>query len=192
MHIETLAVHAGHHPDPTTGAVNPPIYLSTTFAREADGTLPHGFMDARSDNPTRNELGVLARRARGWGDGDRLLVRDGGDRGGVSVHAPGRARRRAAGRHDGSGQAAARSDGGLGTGQEASVDMTERPRCGGRGPRRYTRLIWIETPSNPALAVTDIARVSAIALARPARVASATTPGPRRCCSVPWRSAATW
>ena len=56
MRIETLAVHAGHHPDPATGAVSPPIHLSTTFAREADGTLPHGFLYARSDNPTRREL----------------------------------------------------------------------------------------------------------------------------------------
>ena len=39
MRIETLAVHAGHDVDPTTAAVTPPIHLSTTFAREADGTL---------------------------------------------------------------------------------------------------------------------------------------------------------
>src|SRR5207244_10500245 len=56
MHIETLAVHAGHAVDPATGAVNPPIYLTTTFGRDADGTLPHGFLYARSDNPTRREL----------------------------------------------------------------------------------------------------------------------------------------
>ncbi|HET9038511.1 MAG TPA: PLP-dependent transferase, partial [Gemmatimonadales bacterium] len=56
MRIETLAVHAGHLVDPATGAVNPPIYLTTTFGRDADGTLPHGFIYARSDNPTRREL----------------------------------------------------------------------------------------------------------------------------------------
>ena len=54
--LETLAVHAGHSPDPATGAVSPPIYLSTTFAREPDGALPHGFLYARSDNPNRREL----------------------------------------------------------------------------------------------------------------------------------------
>src|SRR6185295_16190710 len=56
MRIETLAVHAGHAVDPTTGAVTPPIHLTTTFGRDADGSLPHGFIYARSDNPTRQEL----------------------------------------------------------------------------------------------------------------------------------------
>ena len=56
MRIETLAVHAGHAVDPATGAVTPPIYLTTTFGRDADGSLPHGFIYARSDNPTRREL----------------------------------------------------------------------------------------------------------------------------------------
>ena len=56
MRIETLAVHAGHAVDPATGAVTPPIHLTTTFGREADGSLPHGFLYARSDNPTRREL----------------------------------------------------------------------------------------------------------------------------------------
>ena len=54
--LETIAVHAGHTPDPATGAVNPPIYLTTTFARDAEGNLPHGFIYARSDNPTRRQL----------------------------------------------------------------------------------------------------------------------------------------
>ena len=55
-HIETLAVHAGHAPDAGTGAVSPPIHLSTTFARLPDGSLPQGFLYARSDNPTRHAL----------------------------------------------------------------------------------------------------------------------------------------
>ena len=42
MRIETLVVHAGHTPDPATGAVSPPIHLSTNYAREADGSLAPG------------------------------------------------------------------------------------------------------------------------------------------------------
>ena len=42
--------------DPATGAVSPPIHLSTTFARRPDGSLPQGFLYARSDNPTRHAL----------------------------------------------------------------------------------------------------------------------------------------
>ncbi|HET7422670.1 MAG TPA: PLP-dependent transferase, partial [Gemmatimonadales bacterium] len=55
-HIETIAVHAGHAPDAGTGAVSPPIHLSTTFARHPDGSLPQGFLYARADNPTRHAL----------------------------------------------------------------------------------------------------------------------------------------
>ncbi|MGH7668539.1 MAG: PLP-dependent transferase, partial [Gemmatimonadaceae bacterium] len=56
MHLETIAVHAGHAPDPVTGAVTPAIQLSTTFARQEDGTLPGGFLYARNGNPNRHAL----------------------------------------------------------------------------------------------------------------------------------------
>ena len=42
MKIETLAIHAGNHGDPTTGAVVPPLILSTTFERANDGSLVEG------------------------------------------------------------------------------------------------------------------------------------------------------
>ena len=62
MKIETLAVHAGHTIDPTTGAVTPPIHLSTTFERDIDGSYPHGHMYSRNSNPNRDALerGVAA------------------------------------------------------------------------------------------------------------------------------------
>src|SRR3954452_11846834 len=56
MHIETLAVHAGHEIDPATAAVTPPIHLSTTFAREADGSYRAGFLYSRYTNPNRAAL----------------------------------------------------------------------------------------------------------------------------------------
>src|SRR5258708_2944619 len=56
MHIETIAVHAGHLIDPATAAVTPPIHLSTTFAREADGTYRAGFLYSRYANPNRTSL----------------------------------------------------------------------------------------------------------------------------------------
>ena len=56
MRLETLLVHAGHAPDPATGAVSPPIHLSTNFAREPDNSLPHGYLYARSENPNRVAL----------------------------------------------------------------------------------------------------------------------------------------
>src|SRR3954471_4451601 len=56
MHIETLAVHSGHHPDPATGAVTPPIHLSTTFEREPDGSYRAGYIYSRYANPNRAAL----------------------------------------------------------------------------------------------------------------------------------------
>src|SRR5581483_2528226 len=53
MHLETLAVHAGHEIDSATAAVTPPIHLSTTFAREADGSYRAGFLYSRYTNPNR-------------------------------------------------------------------------------------------------------------------------------------------
>ena len=52
-HIETVAVHAGRHSDPVTGAVMPPIHLSTTFERNADGSYHDGYVYTRSENPNR-------------------------------------------------------------------------------------------------------------------------------------------
>jgi len=167
MRIETLAVHAGHHPDAATGAVSPPIYLSTTFAREADGTLPHGFIYARSDNPTRNEL----ERS--------LAVLEGGE---IAIaFASGMAATAAVfqsllpGEHVIApqdayyGTAKLLRDVMAGWGLASSfVDMTD-PHAVAQAVRPHTRLIWIETPSNPTLAVTDIARISAIARAAGAR-----------------------
>ncbi|MEY2963441.1 MAG: hypothetical protein RL754_702 [Bacteroidota bacterium] len=54
-HIETLAIHGGQHPDPTTGAVMPPIYQTSTYAQEYPGKHK-GFEYSRTQNPTRYAL----------------------------------------------------------------------------------------------------------------------------------------
>ena len=56
MCIETLAVHAGHEPDPSTGAVTTPIHLTTTFERDVDGGYRGGHIYGRSSNPNRTSL----------------------------------------------------------------------------------------------------------------------------------------
>src|SRR5262249_37795184 len=62
VRLETLAVHAGHEIDAATGAVAEPIYLSTTFQRDVEGTYSRGFTYSREDNPNRKALeeGVTA------------------------------------------------------------------------------------------------------------------------------------
>lgn len=55
-HFDTLAAHAGVRPDPITGALTPGIQPSTTYMREADGTYPKGYVYTRTENPTRRLL----------------------------------------------------------------------------------------------------------------------------------------
>lgn len=54
--LATKAIHAGYRPDPATGAVNAPIYASSTFAQDGVGALRGGFEYARTGNPTRAAL----------------------------------------------------------------------------------------------------------------------------------------
>ena len=54
--FETLAIHAGQEPDPTTGAVITPLYLTSTFAQDGVGGLRGGYEYSRSANPTRTAL----------------------------------------------------------------------------------------------------------------------------------------
>ncbi|MBV9497607.1 MAG: aminotransferase class I/II-fold pyridoxal phosphate-dependent enzyme [Acidobacteria bacterium] len=56
MHFETTAIHAANHPDEATGAIAPPLHLSTTYERTADGGMPHGFAYVRDGNPTQSRL----------------------------------------------------------------------------------------------------------------------------------------
>src|SRR5271154_5663327 len=54
--IETIAVHAGCEPDPATGALAPPIHLSTTFEHGPATEILHGYTYVRDENPTQDRL----------------------------------------------------------------------------------------------------------------------------------------
>jgi cystathionine beta-lyase/cystathionine gamma-synthase len=56
MKFETLSVHAGRDVERATGAVAPPIQMSTTFERDIDGEWSRGFSYGRADNPSRKPL----------------------------------------------------------------------------------------------------------------------------------------
>ncbi len=56
LHPETLAIHAGADPDAATGALALPLILATTFERAADGSYPHGYVYARTETPNREAL----------------------------------------------------------------------------------------------------------------------------------------
>ena len=165
MNPETIAAQAAHHPDPATGAVAPPIYLSTTFERDPDGEYSRGFVYSRSDNPNRRSLEHL------------LALLEGGDSGEAvaAAFASGSAatatvfQALAPGDHviapDDCYHGTARllrevfAPWGL---QTTFVDMTDPDNVQAAvGPN--TRMIWVETPSNPLLKITNIAEMAEIA-----------------------------
>src|SRR6185503_7296856 len=67
MRIETIAVHAGRAPDEATGAVTPPIVLSTTFERNPDLTYRAGHLYSRYSNPNRQALEACMAQLEGGG-----------------------------------------------------------------------------------------------------------------------------
>ena len=158
IRIETLAVHAGHAIDPATGAVSPPIHLSTTFERDAEGGYPHGFVYARSANPTRHalEAGLAALE-----EGDGAAAFGSGLAASSAI-----LQALAPGDHVIAptdvyhGMTKLLRDVFVRWGLEVSfVDMTKADEIT-KAVRPQTKLFWVETPSNPRLKITDIARVA--------------------------------
>ena len=158
--FETLAIHAGQDPEGLTGAVVVPIFQTSTFAQEAVGKHK-GYEYARTGNPTRTALEtcLAALEAGRWGlafasgmaatdaiahllsKGDHVVMCD-------DVYG-------------GTYRLFARVFDRLGVTLSA-VDM-RRLDAVRRAMRPRTKLVWIETPSNPLLKVLDIAALAEIA-----------------------------
>lgn len=160
MRLETLAVHAGHDVDPATSAVTPPIHLSTTFARETDGREHAGFLYSRYTNPNRASLeqclaalesGVAASVFSSGSAATMTLMQAVGP---SHVILPDDA-------YFGSIRLAREVLGPWGM-DVSTVDMRD-PRNVRAALKPTTKLVWIETPSNPLLTVVDIGAISAIA-----------------------------
>jgi cystathionine gamma-lyase len=161
--LDTLAIHAGQSPDPTTGAVMTPVYLTSTYAQSSPG-VHKGFEYSRSHNPTRFALEA------------NLAALEGGRHG--FAFASGLAATDCVLHLLDSGDHVVASDdlyGGtfrifdkvfrrLGIGFDL-VDMTD-PGNVERALRRETRLVWIESPTNPMLKIVDLRAVAALARAR--------------------------
>jgi cystathionine gamma-synthase len=157
MHIETLAVHAGHAPDPTTGAVTQPIHLSTTFERERDGSYPHGHIYSRSSTPNRTALEACLAQLEGGAGAAAFASGQSATHAILTTLAPG-------------DHVIAPGDAYYGTGKmlreifmpwgltASFVDLTDLAALE-RAITPKTKLVWVETPSNPLIRVTDIAAV---------------------------------
>jgi cystathionine gamma-synthase len=159
--LETLAIHAGQDIDPATGAVIPPIYLTTTFERQPDGSYPHGYFYTRTGNPNRTMLETCLAALEGGAD--CAAFASGLAATGVILQALG------PGDH-----VIAPDDAYFGVtrwlkeivapwGLETTfVDMRE-PNNVRDALRPNTKLVWMETPSNPLLKIANIAAIAEIA-----------------------------
>ncbi|MCV7086587.1 cystathionine gamma-synthase [Mycolicibacter hiberniae] len=167
--LSTTAVHSGFRPDPATGAVNVPIYASSTFAQDGVGGLRGGFEYARTGNPTRAALETAlaaveqGRFGRAFGSGmaatdcalramlrpgDHLIIPD--DAYGGTFRLIDKVF----------------TQWGVAYTPVALSDL-DAVRAAVTGT---TRLIWVETPTNPLLSIADIAGIAAIGKEAGARV----------------------
>ncbi|MEO7149609.1 MAG: PLP-dependent transferase [Rhodanobacteraceae bacterium] len=155
MKFDTLAVHAGAEPDMQTGALAPPLHLSTTFEHAPDGSLPHGLLYQRYDNPTQQRLQeALA----ALDDGERALFFSTGMAAGAAL-----LQALPAGTH-----VLMQDDiyhGYRVLGEQylsrwglnfSVVDMTRADQVRA-ALKANTVLLWAESPSNPLMKVIDIA-----------------------------------
>jgi cystathionine gamma-synthase len=156
-HIETLAVHAGRRVDPATGAIAPPIHVSSTFERDPGGGYSRGFSYSREENPNRRMLeeclaaleggkealafssGLAVSNAvlQGLEPGDHVLI-------GEDVYY---ALRTLIGDVFGKWPI-----------ETTYADLTDLAAFHA-ALRPNTRLIWLETPSNPLLKIVDLAAI---------------------------------
>ena len=167
--FSTRAIHAGYSPDPLTGAVNVPIYASSTFAQDGVGGLRGGFEYARTGNPTRQALEANAAsiesgtygRAFASGmaatdailraslrPGDHLVIPD--DAYGGTFRLIDKVFSQWGIEHT-----------------PAPVGDVDAIRA---AIRPETKLVWLETPTNPLLNIGDIAAVSEVAKGAGARL----------------------
>ena len=167
MKFETMAVHAGQESDPSTGAVMTPVYLTSTFAQEGVGRPRQGYEYSRTSNPTRKALqDCLAALENGtWGlafasgmaatdttlrilsAGDHVIA--GNDVYGGTFRLFDKILRR--------------------FGLDFTFTDTTDPENLAEAFTPDTRMVWIETPTNPLLAVSDIRAIAAMAKSHPNR-----------------------
>lgn len=161
MRIETLAVKTGMDPDGTSRAIAPPITLSTTFERGEDGSYPGGFDYSRSGNPNRAALEAALAALEG---GPEAVAFPSGMAATFSVIfslSPGDHVVAADDAYYGTGVLL--RDSFAKRGIEASfVDMTDLDAVRS-AMRPNTRLVWMETPSNPLIRISDIEAIAGIA-----------------------------
>ncbi len=168
MRLETIAIHAANHIDESSRAVIQPIVLSTTFERAEDGTFPGGHIYSRASNPNRTLLENVLAKLEGGADAAAFSS---GNAAGMSVFqslAPGTHIIAPDDMYHGLRNQLKLLFAGILTFDFIDINDSDvlesyiKPETG---------LIWIETPSNPLLKITDIKKVVAIAKQHDIKVA---------------------
>ena len=159
--FSSRAIHAGQEPDPTTGAVVPPIHQVSTYKQDGVGGLRGGYEYSRSANPTRTALeeciAALEGGERGFAFASGLAGEDTVLR---ALLAPG-------------DHVVVPSDAYGGTyrlfntvvrtwGVEHSIARVADPESVRAAMRPETRMVWVETPTNPLLGIADIEAIAEI------------------------------
>ena len=166
--FETRAIHVGQDPDPVTGAVVTPISLATTFAQDEVGKHG-GYEYARTGNPTRRALETclasLEGAERGLAFASGMAAEDTVLRAlvgpGDHIVIPNDA-------YGGTYRLVARVFASMGV-EWTAADPNDAAALEG-AMRPETKVVWVETPTNPMLTVVDIAAVAAVAHAHDARL----------------------
>jgi len=169
MRFETITVHAGGEPDPATGAMAPPIHLSTTFEHGPAGERPHGYMYIREGSPTETRLEEALAAIEG---GEAALVFSSGMAAGAAYLAtlpPGSHVLFADDIYYGFREMAKDFLSRWGI-ESSAADMADLEAVR-RAIRKETRLLWGESPSNPLMKVVDLAALAEIAKKAGARFA---------------------
>ncbi|MDQ1130502.1 cystathionine gamma-synthase [Microbacterium sp. SORGH_AS_0888] len=155
--FDSLAIHAGQEFDPTTGAVIPPVHFSSTYAQDGIGGLRGGYEYGRSGNPTRTaletQLAAIEGGAHGISFASGLAAEDALLR---AVLAPGDEVLLGSDVYGGTYRLIARLLAPWGV-RLRVVDMSDLDVVAAALEERPARVLWVETPSNPLLKVSDIA-----------------------------------
>jgi cystathionine gamma-synthase len=165
--FETRAIHEGQAPDPASGAVIPPITLSSTFVQEAVGEHA-GYEYARSGNPTRRAYEACLASLEGAVDGFAFASGMAAEDTVLRLLAPGQLVMIPDDAYGGTFRLVSKVLAPAGI-DWMVADLTDVAALEQAWPDGVT-MVWVETPTNPALTIVDITAVSALAHERGARV----------------------
>ncbi|WP_026534460.1 cystathionine gamma-synthase [Arthrobacter sp. H14] len=158
--FNTRAIHAGQEPDSITGAVVPPVYQTSTFAQDGIGKLRNGYEYGRGTNPTRDslqeQLAALEGGKHALSFSSGLAAEDALIRG---LLAPGDHIVLGNDAYGGTHRLIDRVLKAWGV-TNATADMADDASVDAAIAKGKTKFIWVETPSNPMMKITDIAALA--------------------------------